>query len=204
MAAKTITALPAASALTAADLMEIEQAASGKVTLDILRAFINQTDVIVAASAGINSTQTVVKSITIPANTLKVGSTYRITASGVCTSSAANASNFRIRIGTTTLTGVIAAVATPTAAASGTNVPFSINFLVTVRSIGASGTAIGSTVLLNNGVTGVSAAAVVVDQVTTAVTINTTVALLFELTYQAAAATTTCTFHNASIEQIQA
>jgi hypothetical protein len=57
--------------------------------------------------------------------------------------------------------------------------------------------------LLNNGVTGVSAAAVVVGQVTTAVTIDTTAALRLELTYQAAAATTTCTFHNALIEIVR-
>lgn len=162
-----------------------------------------ESDAITAASAGINSTQTVVESISIPANSLKAGTTYRIKASGVCTSSAANASNFRARIGTTTLTGNIAAEVTPTAAASGTNIPFSVELIFTVRTIGASGTAIGSGTLLNNGVTGVSAAAVVVGQVTTAVTVDTTVANLVELTYQAAAATTTCTFHNALIEIVR-
>jgi hypothetical protein len=162
-----------------------------------------ETDAISAASAGINSTETLIDSIVLPVNALKVGSTIRIKASGVCTSTVANASNFRFRIGATTLTGAIAAVVTPTAAASGTNVPFSVELLVTVRSIGGSGTAIGSGTLLNNGVTGVSAAAVVVGQVTTAVTIDTTAALRLELTYQAAAATTTCTFHNALIEIVR-
>lgn len=162
-----------------------------------------ETDAITAASAGINSTQTVVESISIPANSLKAGTTYRIKASGVCTSTAANASNFRARIGPTTLTGAIAAVVNPTAATSGTNIPFSVELLFTVRTIGASGTAIGSGTLLNNGVTGVSAAAVVVGQVTTAVTVDTTVTNLVELTYQAAATTTTCTFHNALIEIVR-
>jgi hypothetical protein len=162
-----------------------------------------ETDSLIAATAGINTTETVVDSIVLPVNALKVGSTIRIKASGVCTSTVANASNFRFRIGATTLTGAIASVVTPTAAASGTNIPFSVELLVTVRTIGASGTAIGSGTLLNNGVTGVSAAAVVVNQVTTAVTIDTTTALRLELTYQAAAATTTCTFHNALIEIVR-
>jgi len=162
-----------------------------------------ETDVLTAATAGINSTETLVDSLVVPANTLKVGSTIRIKASGVCTSTVANASNFRFRIGTTTLTGNIAAVITPTAAASGTDVPFSVELIATVRAIGVSGTALGSGTLLNNGVTGVSAAAVVVGQVTTAVTIDTTAALRLELTYQADAATTTCTFHNAVIEIVR-
>jgi hypothetical protein len=94
-------------------------------------------------------------------------------------------------------------VVTPTAAASGTAVPFSVELLVTIRTNGASGTALGSGTLLNNGVTGVSSAAVVVGQVTATVTVDTTVANLIELTYQAAAATTTCTFHNALIELVR-
>ena len=166
-------------------------------------AWVYETAVITAASAGINSTETVVTSLSAPANSLKAGSTYRIKASGVCTSSAANASNFRFRIGATTLTGAIASVVTPTAAASGTAIPFSVELLVTIRASGASGTALGSATLLNNGVTGVSAAAVVVGQVTATITVDTTVANLIELTYQAAAATTTCTFHNALIELVR-
>ena len=158
---------------------------------------------ITAASAAINSTETVLASLSLPASSIKAGHSYRIRASGVCTSTVANASNFRVRIGTTTLTGAIAAVVTPTAAVSGTNIPFSVDLIVTVRTIGASGTAIGSGTLLNNGVTGVSAAAVVVGQVTTAITVDSTVANLLELTYQAAAVTTTCTFHNAVIEIVR-
>jgi hypothetical protein len=158
---------------------------------------------IVAASAGINSTETVVASATIPANAMNIGTTYRLLCSGVCTSTVANASNFRARIGTTTLTGVVASVVTPTAAASGTAIPFFVELIVTLRTIGSSGTAIGSGFLNNNGVTGVSAAAVVVGQVVATVTVNTTVQNLLELTYGAAAATTTCTFHNAIIEVLK-
>jgi len=166
-------------------------------------AWFYENTVITAASAGINSTETVVSSVSIPANTLAVGSTFRITATGRCTSTGANVSNFRVRIGTTTLTGTIPAVVTPTAAASGTNISFAVEFLVTVRTSGGSGTIIGSGSLLNTGVTGVSNAAVSINQVATAVAVDTTVANLLEVTYQAAAATTTCTFQNALIELVR-
>ena len=166
-------------------------------------AWVYETAVITAASAGISSTETALVSLSAPANSLKAGSTYRISASGICTSSVANASNFRARIGPATLTGAIASVVTPTAAATGTAVPFSVELLITIRTNGVSGTALGPATLLNNGVIGVSASAVVVNQVIATVTVDTTVANLIELTYQSAAATTTCTFHNAQIELVR-
>jgi hypothetical protein len=155
---------------------------------------------IVAATAGINSTETIVTSAVIPASLMVAGTTFRVTASGVCTSSAANASNFRVRIGTAgSSADSAAAVITPTAAATGTAIPFFVDFLVTVRTSGSSGTGLGGGMLLNNGVTGVSAAAVVVGQVTSTITINTTVSNTIQLSYVAAASTTTCTFHDAAI-----
>lgn len=158
---------------------------------------------IAAASAGINSTETQVVSLVIPAGMMVAGSTYRITASGVCTSTGANVGHFRARLGTTTLTGNIAVDVSPTAAASGTAIPFLIDMLVTVRTAGATGTLIGSGSLENNGVTGVSATTPVVAQTTATVAVDTTAAKLIELTFQAAAATTTCTFHNAEIALVK-
>jgi hypothetical protein len=158
---------------------------------------------IVAASTGINSTETQVVTLALAAGTIAAGTSYRITASGVCTSTVANASHFRARLGTTTLSGNIAVDVSPTAAASGTAIPFLVNILVTVRTNGASGSLIGGGALDNNGVTGVSAAAQVVAQTTATVAVDTTVANLIELTFQAAAATTTCTFHNAIITVVK-
>jgi len=157
---------------------------------------------ITAASAGINSTETQVVGLALPANSVSAGTTYRIMASGVCTSSAANVGHFRARIGTTTLTGNIAVDVSPTAAASGTAIPFSVDILVTVRTSGASGAVIGSGNLANNGATGVSAAATAVAQSTATVALDTTANKILELTFQAAAATTTCTFHDAAITPI--
>jgi len=155
---------------------------------------------ITATSAAINTTETIVTSATLAANSLKVGTTFRVYASGTCTSSAANASNFRIRIGTAgTSADAVAAVITPTAATSGTNVPFYLEFTVTIRSIGSSGTVLGVGNLQNNGTTGVTAASQVVAQTTATVTVNTTVQNIIQLSYVSAATTTTSTFYTGVI-----
>jgi hypothetical protein len=73
---------------------------------------------------------------------------------------------------------------------------------VTVRSLGSSGSIIGGGTLNNNGVTGVSAAAVVAASLTATVAVNTTVQNILQLSYVAAASTTTCTFHVATIQEV--
>jgi hypothetical protein len=159
--------------------------------------------VITATSAAINTTHTQIIGATLRAGTLVAGSTIRIKASGTCTSSAANISNFRLRIGTTTLTGNIVVSVDPTGFTSGTNIPFTVEVMGTVRTVGSSGTALGAGWLNNNGTTGVSNAAIVAAQTTATVTVNTTVDNIVELTYVAAATTTTCTFYNATIEVVK-
>jgi hypothetical protein len=121
--------------------------------------------------------------LTIPANYIAAaGKTFLLTAFGVCTSSAANASNFRARIGTAgSSADNAAAVITPTAAASGTAIPFMVEMYVTVRSVGSGGSIIGGGALNNNGVTGVSAAAVVAASLTATVALNTTVQNILQL-----------------------
>jgi hypothetical protein len=160
---------------------------------------------IIANSSGITTGETIITLYVIPANTLIVGTTYKIECFGTCTSSVANASNFRIRIGTAgTSSDAVAAVVTPTAAASGTNVPFSARFYVTIRTTGVGGTLGGNGTLINNGVTGVSAAATVVGTPQVGVTVNTTVANTIQLSYVSAAITTASTFNLATIELVKA
>lgn len=159
---------------------------------------------IVATSGGINSAETIVVSATIPQNLMQAGTTFRIRASGTCTSSAANASNFRMRLGTAgSSSDALIVTVTPTAAASGTNIPFWVELLGVIRTAGSGGTGLGSGCLNNNGTTGVSAAAVVAAQTTATVSVNTTVSNIIQLSYQAAASTTTCTFYNATIEIVK-
>lgn len=161
-----------------------------------------------SANAGaITSTQTVVKALTIPAGTFTVGSTYRVRAFGIITSSAANVCTFRVRVGPTTLTGTIPASAAPTATTTAAANPFSLEALVTIQTVGAGGTAQGGMNVWGTDAagalqpfaegskTGAQAATVAVD---------TTVANLLELTAVAAAGTTSVTFTVCTIECILA
>lgn len=163
---------------------------------------------IVATSGAINTTETIIvgglNNIRIKANSLKVGTLLRFTLQGTCTSTAANASTWKLRFGTagTTSDAAIVTAANSVAAASGTNIPFVAELVMTVRTIGAAATCSGYLRLINTGVTGISA----VESQTVAATVaafDTTVDNWIEATYVAAATTTTSTFQNAFAEMVK-
>lgn len=158
----------------------------------------------VADTAAINTTATyVTQAFAIPANTLIAGDTFEFFIHGTCTSTAANISTFTLRMGTAGTTADTSLLSfTTTAATTGTSVPFVINGIVTVRTIGAPGTATAFVSITNNGVTGVSNAATVVAGAGVTANITTTGLLYLGLTYSSAAATTTCTFRNALFHKI--
>lgn len=163
---------------------------------------------ITSTSSGISNTETIIvgglNNCRIYANMLKVGTVIRATLEGTCTSTAANASTFRFRLGTagTTSDGVIGSAATNVAATSGTNIPFKCEMVLTVRTIGGSATLAGYCTLINTGTTGISAVeSQTVDLTATA--FDSTVDNWLEVTYVAAASTTTSTFKNAFIEVVK-
>jgi hypothetical protein len=163
----------------------------------------NGLSTMAAVSAAINTTETILTSFVIPANFLQAGTTFRVDVFGTCTSTVANASNIRVRIGTAgTSADVVAAIVTPTAAASGTSRSLLCYLMVTIRTVGSGGTMGGTGVLNNNGVTGISASAVVVGA-PTSVAINTTVQNTIQVSYSSAATTTTSTFQLAAIELVK-
>jgi len=157
---------------------------------------------IAAASASITTAEVQVVGYTVPLGTLTAGSTFRITGSGGVTSTVGNVITIRIRIGTATLTGNIPISIGPTATATAAGDGFTLDALVTVRTIGATGTIAGQmtglgkaaqpwTVANSVGVTG------------TTVVVNTTVANILELTCVTAATTTAVIWHTAAIEWIR-
>ena len=161
-----------------------------------------------ADSGAINNTETIIvgglNNARIGANQCKVGTMIKGILHGTCTSSVANASTWRFRIGTagTTADGVLVSAANSVVAASGTNIPFVLELCFTVRAIGAAATVSGWMELRNTGVTGISA--VTVQTVSTTNTaFDSTVANWLSLTYVAAAATTTCTFRNGVIQVLK-
>ena len=163
---------------------------------------------IVAASGAINTTETIIvgglNNARLYANNCKIGTTFCITLQGTCTSTGANASTWRIRIGTagTTSDGAVFTAANSVAAASGTAIPFVARLVLTIRTIGAAATVSGYLELINTGVTGLSAVTVQVVQATAA-TFDSTVANWISATYVSAATTTTSTFQQAFIEVLK-
>lgn len=159
---------------------------------------------IVAASAAIANTETVVVSASLAPNTITAGMSFRIIAAGVGTTGLLPGNDtFRIRIGTTTLTGTIPATVAPAAVASVTAQPFAFEAMITCRTIGAGGTIIGvAWTLSDNVTTGLFALLVDVNTTTATVALDTTATNLLEFTFQSGAATSTATFHIASIQRL--
>jgi hypothetical protein len=146
------------------------------------------------SAVAIANTETVVTSITVAANTLRAGSVIRV--KGWCSQAGTNAATptIRIRIGTTTLTGNIAA--TLTGAVGTSPVTSEFEGQVTIRSVGASGTAIGGLSQFKTGV------AIASNTITSTVTVDTTVSNLLEFTFISGQAANTYTFQTAQIELI--
>lgn len=96
----------------------------------------------IAAQTPIADSETVVVALVIPANTLEAGASYLIHAAG--TQVGTNAANplLKVRVGPTTLTGNIATSLTGITGANALPVEFEAN--ITVRTVGASGTVLGS------------------------------------------------------------
>lgn len=159
-----------------------------------------------AASSGINTETIVTAQTTVPFNAMQLGTSYRITLLGTCTSTVANTSTFTIRMGTlgTISDASIASATTVVAATTGTAIPFRAIIEFTVRATGTTGSIAGTLTLFNAGATGISTVLTQVISLAATATMNTTVNSYIEVTYKAAAAGTTCTFNNAIIEVVKA
>lgn len=156
----------------------------------------------VAASAAIAATETQVVACTMAANTMAAGTTFRITAAGK-TTAVSGGQVFKVRVGTTTLTGTIAATVTPTANAV-TAQSFWLEFLVTVRTAGTAGTVVGQGVLHGTDVTtGAWTTLNIIGITTSSVAVDTTAAKVVELTAITGNADTTITFQNAAIQVVR-
>lgn len=156
----------------------------------------------IVAAAAIANTETVVTAYSMPAGSMIAGTSFRIRAFGRLTSGGtAGSSIFRCRIGTTTLTGNIPATLTRANAASVTAAPFVLEMLVTVRTIGASGSVIGN-VSVAGGVTAAFTVAADISAISATVALDTTAVKRVELTYISGNAGTTATFENATLEVV--
>lgn len=146
----------------------------------------------------------------LPASSLSPGDSFRIVIVGTCTSTAANATTIRVKVGTagSTADAAIFTGVTPVAATTGTAVPFQVVATLTVRSVGATAAIQGMMEIQNASVTSnstastgimVFAAQIVVP---TVATFNSTVNNYITVTGQTGAATTTHTVQACLVEQL--
>lgn len=158
-----------------------------------------------AASAAINTTATYVSPTTfsIPANTLAVGDSFKITLYGTNTSSAAVSNTWTPRMGSAGTTADTAlTVLQITSATTGTSVPFQIIIYFSVRAIGASGSVFSYATMLNQNASGISPTTETINT-GAATTVNTTGTLILGCSFQAAATTSTTTFQHVVVEKIR-
>ncbi len=160
------------------------------------------------ASGAINTSNTIISDTTaqrnrLPASALRVGTTLRFVASGTCTASVANASTFRVYMGTLNTTSDTAVLtAAVTSAASGTTIPFRVTIEMTCRGpLGGTCAWYGYMTVENVGTTGLYTNMVFIIA-GTMLTVASTSALYINLAYQSAAATTTSTFQIVTMEVV--
>jgi hypothetical protein len=149
----------------------------------------------IVSPLSINTPQTLVVSYSVPANTIATGTTYRVVAYGTGTSSAANVNAFKILYNSQAI-----AALSMTAAASGTNVAFRVEFLVTFQSSTVAET---TAIFGNNGATGLYTASQLILAPANATGLTTTGNANLELDYASAAASTTATFYTAIVELVK-
>ncbi len=163
---------------------------------------------IIAASAAIVDTETQVVAATMPAGILQAGTVLRFKAFGFITSTADNVVTFRVRIGTTTLTGNIPASLAVHCGNSGTVTAagFILEVTVTIRTAGAGGTCygVGYVLSLSSG-SAVSQALALANELFTpaSVAVDTTAIKIAELTCVTAVNTTAVTFQSATLEVVK-
>ncbi len=155
----------------------------------------------VAQTVANTATETVLGSITLAANELVAGTTLRITADGLASTTVTPTITFRIRIGATVLAGnIVVPWAALTTASGIVNQPFRIDALVTLRTAGATGAIIGNGVILNPSTFSATTSSFANQSATVAV--DTTASRILGLTAQwsVASASNTLTLHNLLIQ----
>lgn len=203
------TTIPANGAATFADGVLRVTDAAGNIYQAAAGQSLGGVASIVAASAGINTTETQVVGQSFPAGFFKAGTTLEIEAYGTITSTVDNVVTFNIRVGPVTLTGNIPATLAVHCGNSGTvtAAAFVLRARIVIRTVGASGTvyAYGTVISLGSGAAVSQALALATELfVPTSRAVDTTVANIAELDCVTAATTTTVTVQAASVSVIKA
>lgn len=133
---------------------------------------------------------------------LPAGSTYRVKINGTCTSTASGSTTWRMKIGTANnATDSTYLTFTTTVPASGSSIPFTLEMELSVRAEGSSGQVVTSGFLVNNGTTGISSSAVVVNAGSIS-TVDTTAGNYLGVSAQTSSANISLSVRQMTIERV--
>lgn len=149
------------------------------------------------------NTETQIVGATIPANFIQNGTTFRVMIFGSgTTSTSPGSTTFRIRYGSVTLTGtIITSLAVANAASVNTQM-FTLEALITFRTNGASGTAIGE-IEAYSVTSGLFSNLNNISNTTSTSSVDTTTQKILELTAITGAASSNETIYLATIEVVK-
>lgn len=151
------------------------------------------------ASVAIANTETVVASLVIPANMIAAGSILKFYCIAGNGGAGGNATTFRLRLGTTTLTGTLLFNTPRTDSAQVTK---EWSGEITFRTIGASGTAMGHNLYRTPDGGGYDLTFRDTSPGVLVTALNTTVTNLAEITFISGNAASTYTFYEARVELV--
>jgi hypothetical protein len=193
---------------TGAGIIDGSTAVGTKIIKDNIGAMVQGGVVaLTTASQAATTTEAQVVGYTIPAYALQIGTTFRIRVIGQdTTTTAAGTATFRLRIGTASLTGAIAASFANTSVV-GTAIGFTLEIIATVKAIGASGGIEAIGIQQNSAATGLTATATVFSPANGTApantAVNTTVQNVLEFNMLTSATTSLPTVYLAEIEVIR-
>lgn len=151
-------------------------------------------------TAGATTTIAGGSTVSVPANTMQAGSTYKVTILGSFTGTA-TATAFRVHLGTLG-TNADAVIYTSSVTGAVGTAQACIEIIFTIRTVGASGTLQGTTIIHQNSATGVAAATISVVAGTTTTAPNTTVNNFMTISILSAASGSSGTVQNVIIERL--
>jgi hypothetical protein len=138
------------------------------------------------------------------ANELTAGSEILVRIAGTSTTTAAGSQVFTVRYGTAGTTADTAiATCTVVAATSGTAIPFYIELMLTVRTVGSSGTLYGIGNITNQGTTGFYTLSGGITIMAGSLVMNTTTTGYINVSYNSGNASTAATFQQVIIKVLK-
>lgn len=151
---------------------------------------------VVTTPATVAATETVIHQIALPANALLVGTTFRVRAHGTISAAAAGTFAARVRLGTAGSSADVQVCGTALSGSVIAAIGWSVDAVVTVRTIGVGGTALGN-------LAQILGATPLLTAQTATVAVNTTVADFLSITVQGGGTTPVITIVNAFIDIIK-